>query len=141
MTQTLDESGTPTPPEQTVLVVDDHDATRCVMLRLLHRAGHSAVGVSSGEEALSWMRQRRPALVILDVMMPNLDGLATLRRLRQNKDLDAVPVMMYTAAFNDEMERQAKELGAVGCLRKAKSWDIVMREIGRAVRPEARVND
>ena len=102
-----------------LLLVDDDENTARAMGRLLERVGYTAVWMSSGAEALHVMKDLRFDLVILDWMMPEMDGIQVLRRLREDPDTRDVPVMMYSAAVDAGMEREAARLGAVDCVLKS----------------------
>jgi DNA-binding response OmpR family regulator len=102
-----------------VLVVDDEPDVRNLVRILLERAGHDVSEASSGREALRRLHAVRPALVLLDVTMPEMDGWQTLERIR---DLSDVPVLMLTA--------RAGELDKVRGL-KAGADDYVVKPFGR----------
>jgi DNA-binding response OmpR family regulator len=102
-----------------VLVVDDEADVRNLVRILLERAGHAVSEASSGREALRRLHAVRPALVVLDVTMPEMDGWQTLERIR---DLTDVPVLMLTA--------RAGELDKVRGL-KAGADDYVVKPFGR----------
>ena len=80
-----------------VLVVDDHPDTRRLLAKLLEIVGHPAVCVGSGQEALEFVEQTRPGLVVLDVMMPDMSGLEVLGALRADARWRDVPVVMHSA--------------------------------------------
>jgi DNA-binding response OmpR family regulator len=83
-----------------VLVVDDDDDVRALVMTVLERAGMTTIGAGDGREGLRRLYEVRPDLVILDVAMPELDGWQTLERIRELGD---VPVLMLTAS-TDELE-------------------------------------
>ena len=89
------------------------------MSRLLQRVGYTAVCMSSGKEALHVLKDLRFDLVILDWMMPEMDGLQVLRHLRDDPTTRDLRVMMYSAAADAEMEQEAARLGAVDCVLKS----------------------
>lgn len=101
-----------------LLVVDDDPHVCDVLRRLLGRCGHAVTCVSGGAEALALLPSLNPDLVILDWMMPGMDGAAVLRRLRAEASTSAVPVMVYTASDEPGVERQALQLGALDCVPK-----------------------
>src|ERR1044072_10047708 len=78
----------------TILVVDDEPDVRQLIRALLEKAGHTVREADSGRSALRVLYESSPALVILDVTMPELDGWQTLDRIR---DMTNVPVLMLTA--------------------------------------------
>ncbi|MCP3136111.1 response regulator [Pyxidicoccus xibeiensis] len=99
-----------------VLVVDDDASTRELVSRNLRRAGFSTAEARSGEDALLKARVSPPALVVLDLMMPNLDGFEVLRRLRAEKL--QVPVVVLTGkTLSDEEEALLRD-GFAGFVRK-----------------------
>lgn len=81
---------------RTVLVVDDEPTIAEVVSRYLERAGYAAATAADGLEALRVAGERRPDLVVLDVMLPELDGLQVLRRLREGEE-GPTPVILLTA--------------------------------------------
>ena len=80
-----------------ILLVDDDAATRALFRRVLSREGWSVREAADGERALALVSERRPGLVILDLMMPNLDGFGTLRRLRETEEGRDLPVIVCTS--------------------------------------------
>jgi DNA-binding response OmpR family regulator len=102
-----------------LLVVDDDDDIRRLRRELFERAGYGVVDAAGGRAALRALYESRPALVLLDVAMPEMDGWATLARIR---DLSDVPVIMLTA--------RAAELEKVRGL-KAGADDYVTKPFGR----------
>ena len=89
------DSGDTTPtPQPTLLVVDDEPAVRRVLSMRLQLAGYRVVCAEDGEEALEKFAAEQPDLVVLDVMMPKLDGFAVCRRLRAES---AVPIVFLSS--------------------------------------------
>ena len=88
-------------PRARILVVDDDEDIRLLVRELLERAGYEVVEAADGREALKLMYTTPPALVLLDITMPDLDGYQTLERIR---DLSDVPVAMLTAR-SQELEK------------------------------------
>jgi two-component system, OmpR family, response regulator len=104
---------------KTVLYVDDEpDIREVVELSLGLVGGLTVHTCDSGERALEILPQLRPDLILLDVMMPRLDGPSTLQRLRADPSLNCIPVVFMTAkAMPQEVER-FKQLGAVAVVAK-----------------------
>src|ERR671914_2552658 len=92
-----------------VLVVDDDLTVRDVVRRYLELDGHQVSLADNGEDALRWIAEHEPDLVVLDLMLPGIDGLEVCRRLRQNS---AVPVVMLTALGEEENRIAGLQLGA-----------------------------
>ncbi len=99
-----------------ILIVDDEPNIRLVFRTSLEAEGHSVVEAGDGEAALAWLRQERFELVLLDLRMPLVDGMETLRRMR-DEGLD-VPVILITAHGSIPDAVRALRLGAVDFLTK-----------------------
>lgn len=82
---------------RTVLVVDDEPTIAEIVCRYLERAGYEAVVAGDGVEAVRLVSKRRPDLVVLDLMLPGLDGLEVLRRMREDDEAARTPVILLTA--------------------------------------------
>jgi len=101
-----------------ILIVDDHKETGAALERLLRYAGHEAVSVTCGAEALAMLHIRKPSLLILDVNMPNMDGLTVLRTIKAHEELKDVSVAMYSSDTQHATMVEAMRLGAVDFLVK-----------------------
>jgi CheY-like chemotaxis protein len=100
-----------------VLLADDDPMIRELVSRILEDAGYRVVTAEDGVGALELIQEERPAAAILDVMMPGLDGIETMRRLRGEPETAALPILLVTAHASSADLRQGRELGA-DCLRK-----------------------
>jgi len=96
----------------TVLIVDDDETTRDVLGRLLRLKGFSVKCADGCDAALARLNAGDVSVVLLDVSMPDVDGIETLRRIRHKPETAGVPVVMYTAFDSDDYRRAASELGA-----------------------------
>jgi DNA-binding response OmpR family regulator len=120
----------------TILVVDDHLPTAKAVAALLRLSGHRAVCAGGGNEALHYLADNRPDLMILDVMMPGMDGFAVLDRLRSDRRFASLPVLMYSAMDDAEPRAKALKAGAQDYLVKGSgSWDRVEAAIDLHLRP------
>jgi class 3 adenylate cyclase/CheY-like chemotaxis protein len=104
--------GPPTPDTATVLIVDDSAESRKLLALRLAQQGHRVLQAAGGQEALRLAEQEPPALVLLDVLMPDLDGFEVCRRLRRLPALRAVPVLMLTALDGTDHIVRGLEAGA-----------------------------
>ena len=120
-----------------VLLVDDDEPTALAMGRLLQRVGYTAVCMSSGKDALHVLKDLRFDLVILDWMMPEMDGLQVLRSLREDPDTRDLRVMMYSAAADDAMEKEAARLGAIDCVLKSGGFPALYQRVESCFEPVA----
>ena len=113
-----------------ILIVDDHLDSGAVLARLLKRRGYDAMAVSSGRAALAILQSVRPELIVLDMHMPDLDGLSVLRQVRADAATADVPVVLYTADPDNAAIREAKSLGAADFLVKGQvAWDELCARI------------
>ncbi len=85
-----------------VLVVDDNEDNLRIISEILRTRGYSVRLAQDGATALRSLEEERPDIVLLDVMMPEMDGIQVLDRIRTNPKLAAVPVIMVTAKVEDE---------------------------------------
>jgi CheY-like chemotaxis protein len=79
---------------------------------LIRHLGHNAEHVDSGCKALEYLSNCKPDLVILDVMMPGIDGLEVLRRMREDPETAGVPVVMFSALADPQFRQNACDRGA-----------------------------
>jgi two-component system cell cycle response regulator len=97
---------------QTILIVDDNLSAQETLEELLSGQGYDLVFASNGEEALAQAVQLSPDIIVLDVMMPGIDGFEVCRRLRVEPRLAEVPVIMVTALDDRQSRLQGIEAGA-----------------------------
>jgi DNA-binding response OmpR family regulator len=103
-------------PRPLVLVADDEPAITSLVADMLGYAGFEVARAQGGAEALTLARARRPDLVLLDVMMPDLDGRDACRALKMDRELADVPVVLFSSA--DEQDVHWRAAGADGFLQK-----------------------
>jgi len=111
-----------------VLVVDDDAATRDLLSRFLRREGFAVRCAPDGAEGLAMARRLRPVAILLDVMMPRMDGWAVLSALKADAELAETPVVMVTVVQERGL---AFSLGAVDYLNKPVRWDRLKRVLDR----------
>ena len=107
-----------TDAKQTILVTDDDAEIRKVLTLVLERSGFSVLAAAHGEEALGLMERELPDLILLDIMMPKVDGLEVVRRMRDSDRLREVPVIAFTALTSQLIEKERVDLGVRGFMRK-----------------------
>jgi DNA-binding response OmpR family regulator len=101
-----------------VLVADDDEDILGLVSFRLERSGYEVAAAKDGEEALRLARELSPALVVLDVMMPRLDGYEVTRRLREDEATRGIPVILLTALAQEADVARGFESGADDYLRK-----------------------
>lgn len=113
-----------------ILIVDDEWANREMLRAYLRRAGYQVEEANSGEQALEQAAKDAPALIMLDMQLPVMDGYETCRRLKRNPATRGIPVLMITAHDDGDSE-QAHAAGASGVVRKPFDVQILLGTISR----------
>ncbi|PHS70007.1 MAG: phosphate regulon transcriptional regulatory protein PhoB [Methylophaga sp.] len=96
----------------TILVVEDDVAIRDMLCFSLRHAGFECESVGDAEQGLAWLKSTQPELILLDWMLPGIDGIEFIRRLRSNEFLAAIPVIMLTAKGESEDMVKGLSVGA-----------------------------
>jgi CheY-like chemotaxis protein len=123
---------------QDILVVDDDPAIRDVVVDILEMSAYAVRTASNGAEALAETRQRKPAAILLDLMMPVMNGWEFLRHCRSEPGCAHVPVVIMSAAR--DASTAADELGAQAFLPKPFELDDILTVVDRlAKRPDGAV--
>lgn len=104
-------SSASTRSRRTILVVDDFDDTRLLLRTWLERRGFRVVEAENGLEAIKQATAELPDLIIMDMEMPQLDGLSATRRLREIKDLSSIPIVAVSAYGADQFRQLALDAG------------------------------
>jgi DNA-binding response OmpR family regulator len=94
-----------------VLVVDDEENIRYLVESGLRLAGLDSVSASDGRAALSIVSERRPDLIVLDVMMPKIDGFEVCRALKTKGDTKDIPIILLTAKDRENDRKKGEEVG------------------------------
>ncbi|MCH7979271.1 MAG: response regulator [Acidobacteria bacterium] len=101
-----------------LLAEDDEDIQKVAQISLQFRGGWEVDLATNGEECLAKAAQNRPDLILLDCMMPQMDGYEACRRLKQDPSLRDIPVIFLTAKSQEREVKKGLSLGAVGYLIK-----------------------
>jgi DNA-binding response OmpR family regulator len=101
-----------------VLVADDDDDILLLVTTRLRRDGYEIVSASSGDRALELAREHRPAIAVLDIGMPGLDGLAVLEAIRADESLAHTRVVLLTAKAQESDVRRGYDSGADAYVKK-----------------------
>ena len=116
-----------------ILVIDDNEMQLEYLTDLFTRHGLTVQTLNDSTKAIDTMLTMKPRLVILDLMMPQLDGFTVLKRLRENKHLAAIPVIIYTGKLYPIDEKKAQKLGANSYLVKPVKGSILVDEVKKYI--------
>ena len=97
--------------QRTILVVDDFDDTRLLLRTWLEKKGYRVLEAENGNEAVAEAENSVPDLIIMDVEMPELDGLAATRKIRKLKKLEGLPIVAVSAYGADQFRADALSAG------------------------------
>ena len=111
-----------------VIVIDDDASTRDLITRFLAREGLASEAASNGEEGLSLARRLKPRAILLDVLMPRMDGWTVLAALKADPDLNAIPVIMVSVVQERGL---AFSLGAADFITKPVDWNRLRQTVER----------
>jgi len=120
-----------------ILVVDDSPTIRAALKALLERMGHTVVEANDGEQALQMYRQDRPGLVLIDVVMPIMDGYESARHMRETKADEWVPIIFLSSKEADQDLNRAIEAGGDDYLVKPVSFVVLNAKIRALQRLES----
>lgn len=124
-----------------ILVVDDDQLMRMQLRELLSAVGYEVAEASNGEEALSVFTRLHPDMVLLDAMMPVMDGLDCCARLQTLPGGENTPVLMITALYDPELVDRAFALGACDFITKPIHWPILRQRVKRVLRTSQLVQE
>jgi len=121
-----------------VLIVDDDPLIGQFLVDVLDGKGFTVTVARNGKEGLEAARKQKPDLILLDVMMPELNGFQVCEILRRDAALEATPVVMLTAMENQKVNELAFEAGAEVCMTKPFQPDRLVNIINLAIENAAR---
>ncbi len=121
-----------------VLVVDDDRITRMLVKLLLEREGYEVLEGENGRQAVEIANRERPDLLVIDLMMPEMDGYQALEKLRTNLSLSTLPVMVLTAEDGPGIELRVLELGADDYIIKPFEPDVLLSRVRATFRRSQR---
>ena len=119
----------------TILIAEDSAADRMLLSTIVSRQGHRVLAASNGLEALALFQQERPQLVLMDAMMPVMDGFEASRAIRalDRPDAATVPILAMTAQASDECAQSCHQVGMNGRLVKPLDAKKLAKSIREAV--------
>jgi CheY-like chemotaxis protein len=124
------------PQDKTILVAEDEPDVRYFLQTVLEDAGFHVVTAADGDEALAQVREKKPDLISLDLVMPRKSGVKFFRELRKDREWSHIPVLVVTAHARDEMgQRDLEEILAESTMSGPGIY------LEKPIRPEAYVNN
>jgi len=126
--------------EPLLLVVDDDRVTRLTITKVLTKAGYRVIDADDGLQAQQQIALHQPEMVLMDVMMPNMDGYSACREIRTRYDHQALPVLMLTGLNEMESIDKAFESGATDFITKPINWTLLTQRVRYALRTKAMGN-
>ncbi len=121
-------------PAPRILVVDDQPINVQLLKRKLEREGMQVIAAYSGQEALDLVAREKPELILLDVMMPEMDGIEVCQRLQANDDTRSIPVIFVTARSSKEGKLEGLGVGAVNYITKPIDLDETLARVQTQLR-------
>lgn len=103
---------------QTILIVDDDEMTRQLLRLFFTQHEYEVVEAKNGLEALKIIEENCPNLIIIDILMPGMDGISTVRKIRLTRDSAQLPVLFLTAQANAKVINEAMKAGGQKLLNK-----------------------
>lgn len=117
-----------------ILIVDDEQDILEILEYNLQNSGYETVTAANGDEAIRQARQFHPDLILLDVMMPEMDGYQTIKQLRKNPDLDKTIIIFLTAMSDEKSEIEGLKLGADDYIAKPIKPELLLTRLRTALR-------
>jgi CheY-like chemotaxis protein len=117
-----------------ILIVDDDIIAQNMLKATLANAGYSVLIASNGEEALEKAKKYHPSVIILDIMMPGIDGGEVANLLRNDPQTEKIPIIFLSTLISESEERAGTRSGSTSFFSKPFSRDKLLNEIGRYLR-------
>ncbi len=121
---------------RTTLIVDDEKLILISTRIVLESVGFTVLTADGGEAAIATAKAKKPGLILLDIMMPGIDGWETLSRLKEDPETRDIPVIIFTAREHSRGRHLAREMGAVDYFQKPFEPDELISIVGQYLTPE-----
>ena len=117
-----------------VLVVEDSPGTQEKFRKALEKAGHQVVLAADGNDAIGRAKSDKPDVILMDIVMPEMNGFQATRKLTSDPDTAHIPVVMVTTKDQETDKVWGKRQGAVGYLTKPVSDEALVNEVARVLK-------
>jgi CheY-like chemotaxis protein len=115
--------------KRVILLVEDNEVNRDMLVRRLQRAGHQVATAADGETALTAMREQQPAVVLMDMNLPVKDGWTACREAQQDASIAEIPIIALTAHAMEEDKHRALEAGCSDYATKPVDFPDLLKKI------------
>lgn len=112
-----------------VLLIEDEESLRNLYTRILNAKNYTVEAAADGEDALSVLKIFRPDVIVLDIVMPNYNGLEFLKILKNDDNLKSIPVVMLTALSEMRKITECLDMGAVGYITKDSTVEEIVQRL------------
>ncbi len=121
----------------TILIVEDDAASRKLARDVLQVKGYLTIETETAEEGLRLAKEKRPALILMDIQLPRMNGIEALQHLRADPDTKSIPVVAVTASVMTEQQQSVLEAGFDAFERKPISVTGLLEKVRRLVKAES----
>ena len=118
----------------TVLLVEDTEDNRFMMRRLLEMSGYRVIEAMNGEEAVKLARSESPRLILMDLSLPVIDGLAATRLIRKLPEFEAIPIIAVSAHDTSDFQSEAIDAGCNSYVTKPIDFNELEELIGKLIK-------
>jgi CheY-like chemotaxis protein len=117
------------PTQKKILIVDDDPAVSSMLQKLFRAYHYKTVMAHDGLEALGTVRKEKPDLIVLDVMLPGMDGFKVCRMIKYDQQFKQIPIIILTSRMTPDDERLAFQCGANAFVSKSTKTEVIISEI------------
>jgi len=113
-----------------ILIVDDEASNILFLKSILEIEGYIVFTANSGMQSLNFIKQNRPDLILIDIMMPTMDGIEVLDKIKSNPETKDIPVIIITASMEDKYKEESIKLGASAFITLPISRQVILEIVG-----------
>jgi CheY-like chemotaxis protein len=119
-----------------ILIAEDFEENRIALKLLLKHSGYDVIEAEDGRQAVEAVRREKPDLVLMDVTLPEIDGLQATREIRDQDEFRQIPIIIVSAHDNEEIRREAAEAGGTEYISKPIEIEDLKKLIERCLSAE-----
>lgn len=118
-----------TKEQKKILLIDDSSVNNLLLQNILEDEKYTVLVAFSGKEGLNMIKEEKPDLILLDIMMPRMDGMEVLEKIVSDDETKDIPVIMLTAKIDSADQQASLEMGAVDYINKPVDIDNILEKI------------